>query len=323
LIGNRRSLTENDIKVTPGTFDAMEYLENQGQTAVAVSVNGVSEVVLGIMDHAKDEAALTVNVLQHVYGIKVHMLTGDNFRTARSVAHDLGIPTANVMADVLPAGKIEYIKWLRSEGERVLMVGDGINDSPALAEADVGIAIGSGTQIAHEAAGIILVNSKLTDLLVAIDLAKTVYSRIRLNLLWALGYNSLGIPIAAGILYPITHKALPPYVAAFAMALSSVSVLVSSLSLNRYQAPTFSSKIYGRELRGGDLGIEKIGFRASTGIQYDIDVKCETTISRPDTKMTGKKNFPGCHDAWGSKCGCNPCKCLGCPGNITGDVEIA
>ena len=319
-IGNRRSLTENDIKITPGTFDAMEYLENQGQTAVAVSVNGVSEVVLGIMDHAKDEAALTVNVLQHGYGIKVHMLTGDNFRTARSVAHDLGIPTANVMADVLPAGKIEYIKWLRSEGERVLMVGDGINDSPALAEADVGIAIGSGTQIAHEAAGIILVNSKLTDLLVAIDLAKTVYSRIRLNLLWALGYNSLGIPIAAGVLYPITHKALPPYVAAFAMALSSVSVLISSLSLNRYRAPTFSTKKYGRELRGGDLGIEKIGFRASTGIQYDIDVKCEATTTRPDTKLTEKKNFPGCHDAWGSKCGCNPCKCLGCPGNTTGNV---
>jgi Cu+-exporting ATPase len=131
-IGNRRCLTENDINTSPGTFDAMEYLENKGQTAVAVSINGCTEVVLGIMDHAKDEAALTVNVLQHVFGIKVHMLTGDNFRTARSVANDLGIPASNVMADVLPAGKIEYIKRLRSEGERVAMVGDGINDSPAV-----------------------------------------------------------------------------------------------------------------------------------------------------------------------------------------------
>jgi len=131
-IGNRRCLTENDINISPGTFDAMEYLENNGQTAVAVSIDGCTEVVLGIMDHAKDEAALTVNVLQHVYGIKVHMLTGDNFRTARSIAHDLGIPATNVMADVLPAGKIDYIKRLRAEGERVAMVGDGINDSPAV-----------------------------------------------------------------------------------------------------------------------------------------------------------------------------------------------
>lgn len=132
LIGNRRCMTENEINISPGTFDAMEYLENKGQTAVVVSINGCTEVVLGIMDHAKDEAALTVNVLQHVFGIKVHMLTGDNFRTARSVAHDLGIPSSNVMADVLPAGKIEYIKRLRLEGERVAMVGDGINDSPAV-----------------------------------------------------------------------------------------------------------------------------------------------------------------------------------------------
>lgn len=231
-IGNRRCLKANDINITPGTEDAMEYLENKGQTAVCVSINGRSEAVIGIMDHAKDEAALTVNVLQHVFKIKVHMLTGDNFRTARAVANDIGIPPTNVIADVLPSEKIEYIKRLRFEGEHVAMIGDGVNDSPALAEADVGIAIGSGTQIAHEAAGIVLVNSKLTDLLVAIDLAKTIYFRIRLNLLWALGYNSIGIPIAAGVFYPFTHKALPPYVAAFAMALSSVSVLTSSLPLN-------------------------------------------------------------------------------------------
>lgn len=327
-IGNRRSLTENDINITSGTFDAMEYLENQGQTAVAVSINGITEVVLGIMDHAKDEAALTVNVLQQVYGIKVHMLTGDNFRTARSVALDLGIPATNVMADVLPAGKIDYIKQLQSEGECVAMVGDGINDSPALAKADVGIAIGSGTQIAHEAAGIVLVNSKLTDLLVAIDLAKTIYSRIRLNLLWALGYNTLGIPVAAGICYPITHEALPPYVAAFAMALSSVSVLASSLSLNRYRAPTFNSKKYGRDLRGGELGIERIIYTMSNGKQHDISVKCEATNSgsveqaNALIKRAEKKNFPGCHNAWEAKCECNPCKCLGCTGSKTGTVDV-
>ncbi|ACI64387.1 copper transporter, partial [Thalassiosira pseudonana CCMP1335] len=236
-IGNRRCLSANGITTTSGTFDAMEYLENMGQTAVVVSVDGRSEAVIGIMDKAKDEAALTVNVLQHVFGIEVYMLTGDNIRTARTVARDVGIPSTNVIADVLPSEKVEYVKRLRAQGEHVGMVGDGVNDSPALAEADVGFAIGSGTQIAIETGGIVLVNSKLTDLLVAIDLAKTIYSRIRLNFLWALGYNTLAIPIAAGVFYPITHTALPPYVAAFSMALSSVSVLASSLSLNRYKPP--------------------------------------------------------------------------------------
>ena len=173
-IGNRRCLTAHNIKITPGTFDAMEYLENMGQTAVTVSIDGCSEAVIGIMDQAKDEAALTLNVLQHAFGIKVHMLTGDNFRTARAVARDIGIPATNIIADVLPADKVEYVKRLRREGEHVAMVGDGINDSPALAEAEVGIAIGAGTQIAIETAGIVLVNSKLTDLLVAIDLARTI-----------------------------------------------------------------------------------------------------------------------------------------------------
>lgn len=321
-LGNRRSLAANDINVTPGTFDAMEFLEEQGRTAVVLSINGRTEAVLGLMDHAKDEAALTVNVLQHVFGINCHMLTGDNIRTARTVARDIGIPTRNVIADVMPAEKIEYIKQLRADGEHVAMVGDGINDSPALAEADVGIAIGSGTQIAHEAAGIVLVNSKLTDLLVAIDLAKTIYFRIRLNFIWALGYNSLAIPIAAGALYPATHKALPPYVAAFAMALSSVSVLTSSLSLNRYRPPTFS-KTYGRELRGGLLGIERIGFKDSAGEEYDITVQCEAMRKNepcscpPETcncvpcaehgnglpkKASRRSSFsPGCHDAWQGK----------------------
>jgi hypothetical protein len=164
-----------------------------------------------------------------------------------------------------------------------------------LAEADVGIAIGSGTKIAHEAAGIVLVNSTLTDLLVAIDLAKTIYFRIQLNFLWALGYNALAIPIACGIFYPFTHMALPPYVAAFAMALSSVSVLSSSLSLNRYRPPTFSTKKYGRNLRSCELGVEEIGFTLSTGKQVKINVQCEAM----------KRNEP---------CNCPPetCNCFPC-----------
>jgi hypothetical protein len=155
---------------------------------------------------------------------------------------------------------------------------------------------------------------------VAIDLAKTIYFRIKLNLLWALGYNSLGIPVAAGVFYPITLKALPPYVAAFAMALSSVSVLTSSLSLNRYKAPTFRNKKYGRDLRGGELGIERIVFTMSSGKQYNIAVKCEAEEhSNLLTNKVERKTFPGCHDAWNKKCDCNPCRCYGCPGNTTGN----
>ena len=331
-IGNRRCLKANNITVSPGTFDAMEYLEDRGQTAVVVSINGRSEAVIGIMDQAKDEAALTVNVLQHVFGKNVYMLTGDNYRTARAVALDIGIPVANVIADVLPSEKIEFVKQLRSKGDHVAFVGDGINDSPALAEASIGIAIGSGSQIAHEAAGIVLMNSKLTDLLVAMDLAKTIYTRIQLNFFWALGYNTIAIPVAAGVFYPITQRALPPYVAAFAMALSSVSVLSSSLSLNRYKPPVFD-KTYGRTMRGGDLGLEKIrtkyeGRRFSVAVQCDSMRRNEPCACPPETcncfpceehgnflssHGDSMDRFPGCSNAWGKACKCEPvCRCVGC-----------
>jgi Cu+-exporting ATPase len=331
-IGNRRGLETNGITVTAGTYDAMEHLENKGETAVVVSIDGRSEAVIGIMDQAKDEAALTVNVLQHVYGIKVYMLTGDNFRTAKAIAKDIGLPVSHVIADVLPAEKVEHVKRLRSQGEHVAMVGDGVNDSPALAEADVGVAIGSGTQIAIETGGIVLVNSKLTDLLVAIDLAKTIYSRIKLNLFWALGYNSIGIPIASGIFYPITHHMLPPYVAAFAMALSSVSVLSSSLLLNRYQPPQFSKK-YGKNLRQGKLGLETVDMKTGSGSKIRVLVKCDSMLRNepctcsPETcecmpcvehgnllpeDIETKVIAPGCQAAWGKKCECDPCKCVGC-----------
>jgi len=331
-IGNRRCLKANNISISPGTFDAMEYLEDLGQTAVAVSIDGRSEAVIGIMDQAKDEAALTVNVLMHVFEKNVYMLTGDNYRTACAVARDIGIPTTNVIADVLPSEKIEFVKQLRSKGEHVAFVGDGVNDSPALAEASIGIAIGSGSQIAHEAAGIVLMNSKLTDLLVAMDLAKTIYSRIQLNFLWALGYNTIAIPVAAGVFYPITHKALPPYVAAFAMALSSVSVLASSLSLNRYKPPVFDKK-YGRTLRGGELGLEKIR-TAYQGRRFSVEVQCdsmrrnEPCTCPPETcncfpceehgnflpsPEDSKNRYPGCSNAWGKPCQCKPvCRCVGC-----------
>lgn len=335
-------------------FALIHILLLSSQTAVVISINGTSEAVVGLIDHAKEEAALTVNVLQHVLGIQVFMLTGDNVRTANAVARDVGITATNVVADVLPSEKILFVKKLRQEGERVAMVGDGVNDSPALAEADVGIAIGSGTQIAHEAAGIVLVNSKLTDLLVAIDLSRTIYSRIRLNFYWALGesvllresrdqrrpssqifllilgYNSLAIPVAAGLFYPLTHTALPPYIAAFAMALSSISVLVSSLSLNSYEAPTFGEKKYGRDARKGQFGLDSLVYKASSGKQFNISIQCDAMqnnkpcLCQPETcecapsgehrvaSQVDSSNFPGCHGQWGQQCKCDPCRCAGC-----------
>lgn len=237
-VGNRRYLELNNIEVSLGVFDAMGYLEQRGRTSLVLSVDGYTEAVIGLIDKAKDDASLCVGVLQNIMGIKVYMLTGDNYNTASVVARDIGIPGSNVIADMLPEGKVECISRLQEEyGERVAMIGDGVNDSPALAKADVGMAIGTGTDVAVETANVVLMNSRLTDVIVALDLSRTVYSRIRLNFIWALGYNVLAIPVAAGVLYPVVQKALPPFMAAVAMILSSMSVLFNSLLLNRYTPP--------------------------------------------------------------------------------------
>jgi len=326
-IGNRRWLTANDIEISPGTFDAMEYLEERGQTSIVLSVDGRSEAVIGLIDKAKDEATLAVNVLQKSMGIKVYMLTGDNLRTARVVADEVGIPVDHVIADVLPEGKVECIKKLQDEGHRVAMIGDGINDSPALAQADVGMAIGAGTDVAIETAEVVLVNSKLTDVITAIDLARTIYFRIRLNFVWALGYNALAIPVASGMLYPLTNKALPPFVAAIAMIFSSISVLLSSLLLNRYKPPRFD-KQYGRVLRQGKLDLESVSV-ISNGTEIAVPIQCESMKNgnrcccdpgkcacsnydcNLDSNSSPSDNFyPGCHGRWDKACSCPPpCKC--------------
>ena len=143
-------------------------------------------MVLGLMDEAKDDAVVTVNLLRAM-GISVFMLTGDNRRTAQYVASDLDIDSANVIAEVLPHDKADQIHKLQRKGRRVAMIGDGINDAPGLATSDLGVAIAGGTEIAIEAADIVLMNSKLTDVIVALDIARKIYSRIRLNFLWAFG----------------------------------------------------------------------------------------------------------------------------------------
>ena len=213
----------------------MREREGQGATCVLLAAGAAVVGALAIKDPLKPEALGVVAALRGM-GLQCHMVTGDNWTTARIVAAQLGI--LNVQADVQPAGKAERVRALQQGGRcGVAMVGDGVNDSPALAQADVGIAIGSGTDIALEAADYVLMRSDLEDVLTALHLSATTFRRIHLNYGWALVYNLLMVPLAAGVLYPSTRFQLPPWVAGGAMALSSVSVVCSSLLLRRYRRP--------------------------------------------------------------------------------------
>jgi len=233
-VGNRRALEREEVDLHDTTNAMLQDIEARGRTAVILSIDGKTEAVIGLLDPPKDDAEHTIASLKEI-GIRVFMLTGDNKKTATVVARQIGIPEEHVFAEVLPNEKADVVAHLQETTKKaVAMVGDGVNDSPALARADVGIAVGAGADVAIEAADIVLINSKLIDVMIAIDLARKVFKRIKMNFFWALGYNSMGIPIAAGVLYPVTGVLLPPWAAAIAMALSSVSVVLSSLILNLY-----------------------------------------------------------------------------------------
>jgi Cu+-exporting ATPase len=205
-------------------------LAGQGKTTAVVSVDGRRAGVLGLADKVKPEAAAAVRRLKDM-GLELWMITGDNPRTAEVVARTVGI--ANVLAGVLPDGKAGEVQKLRQAGKHVAMVGDGINDAPALAQADAGIAIGTGADIAMEAAGVTLMRDDLNGAAEALGLARRTMRVIRQNLFWAFAYNTIGIPIAAGVLYPFTGWRLSPVLASAAMALSSVTVVANSLRLKR------------------------------------------------------------------------------------------
>lgn len=237
VIGNKEWMRENALaRLCSITVDqATVTFQNAGKTPVYLGVDGELSAVFGIADAPRAESVRAIKKLKQM-GLDVWMVTGDNRRTAFSIADQLGIKRRNVMAEVVPSEKASKVKQLQSHGRRVAMVGDGINDSPALAQADLGIAIGGGTEIAVETAGMVLMKSSLWDVITALDLSRTIFNRIRLNYVWALGYNCLLIPLAAGVLYPIGYS-IPPMFAGGAMALSSVSVVTSSLLLRHYKAP--------------------------------------------------------------------------------------
>lgn len=231
IIGNKKLMTDSGIDLSAISRESDE-LSSQGKTTLYVAKSGSLIGVIAVADTIKESAAKAVKYL-HDMGIEVTMITGDNKKAAEYVAAQVGIE--HVMAEVLPEDKASKVLQLQSQGKKVAMAGDGINDAPALAAADVGIAIGSGTDIAIESADIVLVRNDLLGIPTAIKLSKSTMRNIHQNLGWAFGYNMAGIPIAAGMLNIFGGPLLNPMIAAAAMSLSSVSVLLNALRLKRFK----------------------------------------------------------------------------------------
>lgn len=229
VLGNRRLMKKEDINIESQTQE-LSRLENAGKTAMLVAKNNQLIGIIAVADTLKETAEAGVAALQNL-GIEVVMITGDNERTANAIARSVGI--TRVLAEVLPDQKEAEVRKIQAEGKKVAMVGDGINDAPALAAADVGIAMGSGTDVAIESANITLVNKDLRAIASAIALSKQTMRTIKQNLFWAFGYNVILIPVAMGVLYPFFHILLNPIFASVAMATSSISVVLNSLLLKR------------------------------------------------------------------------------------------
>lgn len=257
LVGNVKFLSENNVVVSQDAIDASEAInknassgkasDSAGTTNIFIAIDGEYAGHLCLSDTIKEGAAAAIAVLQHRMGVKVAMVTGDQPSTAHAVAAAVGIPEDCVHAGVSPDQKQIIVRQMREQGEVVAMVGDGINDSPALATADVGIAMSSGTDVAMEAADVVLMRpNELMDIPAALHLSRSIFNRIKGNLLWACAYNIVGLPFAMGIFLPFGYH-LHPMAAGAAMAASSVSVVVSSLLLKFWRRPKWMDEAAGKE----------------------------------------------------------------------------
>uniref|UniRef100_A0A673ZH92 P-type Cu(+) transporter n=1 Tax=Salmo trutta TaxID=8032 RepID=A0A673ZH92_SALTR len=272
LIGNREWMRRNGLQIRPDIDETMTEHERRGCTAVLVAVDSLLCAMIAIADTVKPEAGLAVHTLQSM-GLEVILMTGDNSKTARAIADQVGIK--KVFAELLPSHKMAMVEQLQQAGKRVAMVGDGVNDSPALAMADVGIAIGTGSDVAIEAADVVLIRNDLLDVVGSIDLSKKTVQRIWINFVFALVYNLMGIPIAAGVFMPV-GLVLQPWMGSAAMALSSVSVVLSSLQLRCYTKPS-------AELLESRLGSQKRHAARLSDVSVHIGIG---ELRRPSPKLT-------------------------------------
>ena len=238
FLGNKKLMDENNISLA-GLASMSDQLAEQGKTPMYISINHELAGIIAVADTVKESSLAAIQKL-HQMGIEVAMITGDNKRTAQAIAKQVGID--RVLSEVLPEDKANEVQKLQDEGLKVAMVGDGINDAPALAQADVGIAIGSGTDVAMESADVVLMRSDLIDVSTAVELSKSTVKNIMENLFWAFAYNTLGIPVAMGLLYLLGGPLLNPMFAAAAMSLSSVSVVLNASRLKRFKPSKLKPK---------------------------------------------------------------------------------
>ena len=274
LVGNERLL--EDAQVSGDQLeDASLRLSGDGKTPMLVAIDGKAAGVIGVADTIKEDSVAAITSLRRL-GLQVVMITGDNRRTAAAIARQVGIQ--RVVAEVLPQRKAAEIQRLQAEHRVVAMVGDGINDAPALAQADVGMAIGTGTDIAIEASDITLISGSLTGVVTAVNLSRATVRNIRQNLLFAFGYNTIGIPIAAGVLYPVLALRLNPMIAAAAMAMSSLSVVTNSNRLRGFKSRLPSNNV-------SDTAVEP---------QVEVPVETPAEMARGEEMAGEKATDPVC-----------------------------
>lgn len=230
LLGNRKLMKQREVDIR-ALLPQTEQLEQEGKTVMFVAVNARAAGTIAVADTLKPHSVEAIRQL-HKLGIETVMITGDNARTAAAIAKQVGID--RVLAEVLPQDKASEVKKLQAQGKKVAMVGDGVNDAPALAQADVGIAIGSGTDVAKETGHVILIKDDLRDVVIAIEIGKATMRKVKQNLFWAFIYNTLGIPIAAGLFYPFFQIVISPEIAAALMAISSLTVTLNTLLLRGF-----------------------------------------------------------------------------------------